>query len=518
LRDSRTSVSQGASSQRSEAEGSMMLRMTEGVVLYCRVAYKRGETDAIIKYSLTGSESNEFEEMKMSLEELGLDSTSDIDKDVLLEKIRSLLGKRMKYRNGTVVYEKKPVSRQGTMPGSGGEDTRDTSRKKPRDSKDDSEDKIDKQETLGNIPILNKIEEDEEEWQRKPTEVDVLKTTKGTQEVSKINKNHILIAEDDRRRVTDSPKITLRKATAGPDSLDSPMSSRSGRSNKSGRSQPNSGVFGQGEIGNLQSLLKPVVGSPSLRKDLGGFSEEVAMIETFGVLHTTESSSEEKTLRGMQANRHRAVTNEDKSGVPKLKKQPSVEELMKSSQGKMLKPQASKETLSPKKIYGGGQAHNLNLRPPDNRRGEDSSPKVRSNFMVRVSETNSAGSPTQSVWSSLMEHASEVEERREGTNSRGSLLKSPRSFAGDIPKIVIHGEKGKSKVMDFHPKTMSLGMLEEDKSQETPGKKKVLLHGFSMGANDGKEEAAPLEQQSHDWEKLKAIQNKQQERRNKVKF
>jgi len=118
-----------------------------------------------------------------------------------------------------------------------------------------------------------------------------------------------------------------------------------------------------------------------------------------------------------------------------------------------------------------------------------------------------------------MEHASEVEEKRDGANSRGSILKSPRSFAGDIPKIVIHGEKGKSKVMDFQPKTMSLGMLEEDKNQETPGKKRTLQHGFSMGANDGKEEVAAVEQQSnHDWEKLKAIQNKQQERRNKVKL
>jgi len=491
----------------------MMLRITEGVVLHLRIAHKRGESETLIKYSLTEAESDEFEELRISLEELGLDCTGDIDKDVLFEKVRSLMGKRMKYRNGCVVYEKKQIARQETIQ-SKEEDTRDTSRKRARELKDDSEGKIDKQEITGNLALLNKIEEDEEEWQRRPTESDVMKT-KGIQEISKINKNAILIAED--KRITDSPKITLRKATLGNDSLDSPnMSHRSGKN--SNRSSQKSGVFGQGEIGNLQSLLKPVGGSPSIRKDIGGFTEEVekTMIETFGVLQNTDSGSDnEKTLRGVQG-RIRASTAGD--FPPKLKnKQPSVEDLLNKNQqsSKTTRLQvSSKETLSPKKSYG-----SASLRPPDNRRGEDSSPKVRSNNhnLVRVSETNSenAGSPTQSVWNSIMEHASEADEKREGTNSRGSILKSPRSYAGDIPKIVIHGEKGKSKVMDFQQqtsaKTVSLGML-EDKEENTP-KKKVLHHGFSMGSHDVQSQG----QDNHDWEKLKAIQSKQQERRNKGK-
>ena len=41
-----------------------MLRVTEGVILYCRVAYKKGDSEVIVKYAINSEESGVVEEIK----------------------------------------------------------------------------------------------------------------------------------------------------------------------------------------------------------------------------------------------------------------------------------------------------------------------------------------------------------------------------------------------------------------------------------------------------------------------
>ena len=467
-------MSQGNITERSEAEGSIMLRVAEGVTLYCRVAYKKGESEVLVKYSTNGEQLEDLHELKLSLEELGLEN-GDLEKDLLFEKVRSLLGKRMKYRNGSLVYtKKKNVSRESTLKE---DDAKEASIGTSREEEK-------KQESLRMGINLEKIDEEIENDRK------VTKGLGGSALIGR-NKEETPRKVEEKRRNTEGLKILLTKASEDVD-LHAHHQFTPKQEVKEESKISRGVTFGKNPENETQDFTKPVT-NRSRSAEINYDEGDRTLIETFGALHSTETTTEvEKPLNWMDS-RHRVGSIDENMQLSK-QKTPSVEEQLDKKAKSRLKVVSSPDTLSPKRNYSKPSS----LKPPEYRK-EDSSPKVKSNFY------KNKGSEGSVAWGTLVnQQLSEERKISEG---------SSKAYLGDIPKIVIHGEKGGSKVLDFKvlPKAMSLGILDGD-LMSSPLNDKNASRGFSMALTDIDKFDA-----NDEWAKFKASQKKEKERLAKEK-
>jgi len=236
---------------------------------------------------------------------------------------------------------------------------------------------------------------------------------------------------------------------------------------------------------------KPV--SPRSRSaEINNEDVDRTLIETFGALHSDSTTEIDKPPNWMQfRNRLDRVGSIDENMKASKEKLSSVEDSIDKKTKSRLKVVSSPDTLSPKRIYNKPSS----LKPPEYKK-EDSSPKVKSNFSNKRQETESSEN-----WGTLVNQQIDGDKKTPESSSK--------PYVGDIPKIVIHGEKGNSKVLDFGflPKAMSLGILDGD-VKYSPLNDKNASRGFSMALND----IDSYDAGDDEWAKFKASQKKEKER------
>ena len=509
-KDSRTTLSQGDFSQRTEAEGSIMLRVAEGVFLFCRVAYKRGDSEVIVKYTTTGEESGFVEEIKINLEELGLDS-GEIEKDDLLEKVSNLLGRRLKVKRGELVYERNRLSRQGTIVIKD-----DDKLSSHMSSRDEIEGKKDREIFL----TMKKIEEVEENTRREeisPLQHSVRKSVQNSSGKSLRSADNKI---DSRRTIDSAAKIgsgsKLEVDTKNSAELKPTKQLSSGSSHIKDKpeirirledhidSATKDASFGNQQDTSILSSNRSdrVTSSPNkISERLIESNTRGGFIETFGVLHSSEESCViERSVRRkhteikiniLESSNHFVKSNNPVHTIqlPQSKN----DDCLGSPRNLGIKKQNNtKDTLSPKIPLSKG------LKPPEPRRVEDSSPKVKNNLTLKTNplvriigadtdeEMGSSG-----VWSFAVngsEHMSPqldpFEKDDSSTSARARDLKNGfRNYAGDIPKIVIHRELESGLTNDSKYFSKSLGNLDY-KALKHKKVKTAAPKVYSMAFND----------------------------------
>lgn len=445
IRDSRSTLSPRDGTQRSEAEGSIMLRVSEGIASHCRVAYQRGKSEILVKYAISQEEGAEYDEVKIGVDELGLD-IADLEKDLVLEKVRGLLGKSLKYRQGKLVYEKK----------------------KSKDNNGKEEEKKIK------LPTMPKIDELNEENGKKPKDSKREMRTEETPISRELKPGYdTKLTAEERKRSYGELRSSTRSRI---DSKEDAGSIRSVAKLSRASSVAQSSVRSQAE-GSLKEVIEenksPLPETPQSRKALN-FGEELTYVETFGAIQTEESALE-KAMKKVDV-----VSPVGEDNYRPLVKKPSVEQEIVSKKTSQVSTPRMYESIHSRDMSSPKQTpERRSLRLPDTAKQGDSSPKVKSNTHGTLTKAQSQKeeSGVNNMWASISLEDNlkvvpdeQAEEKKRSDGRRKTLKRSNRSYAGDIPRIVIHKETESNTVIDQQPssKAMSMGTLDNQQKNVEP--------------------------------------------------